>query len=1210
MATIRTVEKNHFLYGRALFQYLREDLEIPAKTVTAEKKLGEQIYHKLLEYLTNTTVHVIAETLRIINTDIKHYIKKCFSQTPKKISSNSIQQLEGNKLNPQSTRNQDSFPQQLHYITRHPKVELYSIPPETHWTKSLEEYGQEHVNLRTTNRTKTSSGTVSPFTEEATILQLIDTNPLKSSIHQPDHDLRDITKLEKFSGEENNAYLWIAEAKKTITTNNWDNDRAIQALLFFLTGTADSWYQSLAEKPTNFATFKLIFLQYFCDLNTLIRLQNQFSIIKQKDYKAAIERDYYTAFMKQEANHTQAINLTINEDFWPVQPEPISHPNKETMTTITNTNSNRVDNNDNNLGNLIFVIVITVKNWVMLYETVERKQPIRIKEASINIKHNTSQPQNLHIMSLNTKINTHPNCFQAIINFHHHWLNQHLTKAGKTASAPTRYSNQASYLGLIETQNFCNATFAEGRNVSKVSNLSFVNQPLTTNIPPTTITEDMTLAAIFFFNIDSLKTTNLFSGTTINPDKPIMAMYADAKVGTLDIKLILDNGSTGSIIMKQLMDQLGYQVDHAATTRIITVNGNTKTLISKIDNFLFEINRIQIPTKVLVTEVTQYQALIGNNWLSKANAILDWNTQELQIMFNGQHVQVPIMCGYFKTQDIKPLLIKFKDTIPLPIIETYQLSPPPTWEKKGKKRAEEESPPWGYPIKIMKNGQPPPNIIVDFVCWKDLGNQNNKILPDEGFWNDVSGRGGTCDKLYEYLHDEHKIWRITSTKAKDATLKNLFVPEYNEPDYITKDFFTDNLDAFQNHYQELALTRKEQKQRLADLNMKLYDYCLILCHFQYCDECDLMFNPLPKTLYSINELPESKEEAKLIVKDMLFQEPNKTTETKQYFYSNNNERICPKKAHDTNAGFDLQYSEKSPLVIAPHFLISIDLKIALEILVSTMVQVAFRSSLAKKGINVKGGIINAKYTENIIVMLQNNSDRSYKIESHDKIIQAIFLPLMKIPQLTLVTTHEKLGLTAQGINGFRSNGKKNVLVNLTEEDSDQVELIYTNTVISIPPYQQYILKVNWKIQDQALLFEANPEICSLADITNLYLSAKAYKHFKIPIYNPIEDVIEIPEKTLISSISTDIQNPKKLQFIPDFTQLFLFCDIISQVWNLPKESYLFTPEKINKLNLGNLNTLQQMQFKVLLNQYANVFASENEFGCINIMKHQIDTGDT
>ncbi|KAG9290485.1 hypothetical protein G9A89_002460 [Geosiphon pyriformis] len=177
---------------------------------------------------------------------------------------------------------------------------------------------------------------------------------------------QDITKLEKFSGEEDNAYSWIVDAEKAITANGWNNDHTIQALLFFLTGTADLWYQSLAKKPTSFTKFKLIFLQYFCDPNMLIQLQNQFSIIKQKDYEAvttyfgrfnqilcqilAIKRDYYTVaqvlnqFIKglqsgilrsvrlrhltslqdavtlacnfesaeQEANYTQAVNLAIN----------------------------------------------------------------------------------------------------------------------------------------------------------------------------------------------------------------------------------------------------------------------------------------------------------------------------------------------------------------------------------------------------------------------------------------------------------------------------------------------------------------------------------------------------------------------------------------------------------------------------------------------------------------------------------------------------------------------------------------------------------------------------------------------------------------------------------------------------------------------------------------------------------------------------------
>ncbi|KAG9286090.1 hypothetical protein G9A89_022767 [Geosiphon pyriformis] len=178
----------------------------------------------------------------------------------------------------------------------------------------------------------------------------------------------------------------------------------------------------------------------------------------------------------------------------------------------------------------------------------------------------------------------------------------------------------------MEDQSFDKSTSMERRDVKQIFQ-SF--KQTKSNILPATITKDTTVATIFPFDIDNLNIHSFFSGAAINQDKPIMALYTNARVGGIDIKLILDSRSASSIIIKQLMDQLGCRVDHAVTAWIITVDGNTKIPIEEIDNFPFEINGIQIPIKVLIIEATQYQALVGNNWLSKANAILDWNTQEL-----------------------------------------------------------------------------------------------------------------------------------------------------------------------------------------------------------------------------------------------------------------------------------------------------------------------------------------------------------------------------------------------------------------------------------------------------------------------------------------------------------------------------------------------------------------------------------------------------
>ncbi|KAG9286363.1 hypothetical protein G9A89_014529 [Geosiphon pyriformis] len=92
-----------------------------------------------------------------------------------------------------------------------------------------------------------------------------------------------IIRLTDFSGEEEETdmHTWLREAQKAIQANNWNNQRAIQTLPFFLKGTADSWYQNLETKPTSFAEFKNALLEYFSNPNAIIQLQNKFNTIKQ-----------------------------------------------------------------------------------------------------------------------------------------------------------------------------------------------------------------------------------------------------------------------------------------------------------------------------------------------------------------------------------------------------------------------------------------------------------------------------------------------------------------------------------------------------------------------------------------------------------------------------------------------------------------------------------------------------------------------------------------------------------------------------------------------------------------------------------------------------------------------------------------------------------------------------------------------------------------
>ncbi|KAG9294542.1 hypothetical protein G9A89_008653 [Geosiphon pyriformis] len=284
-----------------------------------------------------------------------------------------------------------------------------------------------------------------------------------------------------------------------------------------------------------------------------------------------------------------------------------------------------------------------------------------------------------------------------------------------------------------------------------------------------------------------------------------------------------------------------------------------------------------------------------------------------------------------------------------------------------------------------------------------------------------------------------KVKRVTSSKILE--IKNNPSEPVNIVLISNPEAFLDietGPEEFHKHYQNLAPTKEEQKQCLEQLNTQLCQHCLILCDFQYCNECNLIYNLPPCMIYTIPE--EEKPISSYILELELIFNPdsnsdnnndknndsnsnsetyitlsNLTKEQELKWFSDNNKGIMPERVHNTNTEFDLRYLEKNPIKLKPHLHTCIDLKIALEIPATIMVQLVSRSSLAKKGINIREEIINARYIGNIIAMLQNNSKKTYIIDPNKKITQAIFLPLVKIAQLVSVENRKELGITAREI---------------------------------------------------------------------------------------------------------------------------------------------------------------------------------------------------
>ncbi|KAG9289705.1 hypothetical protein G9A89_014440 [Geosiphon pyriformis] len=154
-----------------------------------------------------------------------------------------------------------------------------------------------------------------------------------------------------------------------------------------------------------------------------------------------------------------------------------------------------------------------------------------------------------------------------------------------SGTGATQHPNFQNYLSLLVTPEDTTSNNLE-------SNQQTI---LTNNISPATVINDKSLAAIFSFELEGPSQLPLFNGAVLKK-KLITAMYTDVKVDGHPIRLILNSGSAGSIIIRR--------VDRAASACIITADGVTKIPIGEIDNFLFEVNGIITPIKVLVMEAT------------------------------------------------------------------------------------------------------------------------------------------------------------------------------------------------------------------------------------------------------------------------------------------------------------------------------------------------------------------------------------------------------------------------------------------------------------------------------------------------------------------------------------------------------------------------------------------------------------------------------
>lgn len=127
--------------------------------------------------------------------------------------------------------------------------------------------------------------------------------------------------------------------------------------------------------------------------------------------------------------------------------------------------------------------------------------------------------------------------------------------------------------------------------------------------------------------------------------------------------------------------------------------------------------------------------------------------------------------------------------------------------------------------------------------------------------------------------------------------------------------------------------------------------------------------------------------------------------------------ILPTRAHLNDAGLDLYCLETTLLEPGRSGLLSTG--IAMAIPPHYFGLIADRSSHAKKGLKVFGGIIDPGYRGEIKVVLWNLSNSDVSLQAGDRIAQLLLMPVMT----PVVKEVRELDCTERNQGGFGSSGR-------------------------------------------------------------------------------------------------------------------------------------------------------------------------------------------
>lgn len=121
------------------------------------------------------------------------------------------------------------------------------------------------------------------------------------------------------------------------------------------------------------------------------------------------------------------------------------------------------------------------------------------------------------------------------------------------------------------------------------------------------------------------------------------ATRAKVIINDKSINCLIDCGASKCIMNRNTKELLGLEIDSSSNTVFTLGDNNTVASLGLIYDVAITVGNVTIPINVEVLEATPMPLIIGNNWLQKAKARIDFTLTSLSVEYRKKTAEMPIM---------------------------------------------------------------------------------------------------------------------------------------------------------------------------------------------------------------------------------------------------------------------------------------------------------------------------------------------------------------------------------------------------------------------------------------------------------------------------------------------------------------------------------------------------------------------------------------